>query len=83
MDSDTESIRGENEYIKQIQSDLEIKNTIDEIDVNLYVLTTYQVNDYVLREYPPSVEEARKTTDHGGTIPSLTGVTTLGQGPNG
>ena len=36
------------EYIKLIQSDVEITDTIDEID------TTYQVNDYVLRCYPPT-----------------------------
>ena len=44
---------GAQEYIKQLQSDVEIIDTIDEIDVNLYVLTTYQVNDYVLRRHPP------------------------------
>ena len=47
-------LSGEQEYIKQIQSDVEVIDTIDEIDVNPYVLTTYQVNDYVLRRYPPS-----------------------------
>ena len=45
---------GELEYIKLIQSDVEIMDTIDEIDTNPYVLTTYQVNDYVLRRYPPT-----------------------------
>ena len=45
---------GEQEYIKQIQSDVEVVDTIDEIDVNPYVLMTYQVNDYVLRRYTPS-----------------------------
>ena len=43
---------GELEYIKLIQSDVEIIDTIDEIDTNPYVLTTYQVNDYVLRRSP-------------------------------
>ena len=33
---------------------MEIIDTIDEIDTNQYVLTTYQVNDYVLRRYPPT-----------------------------
>ena len=45
---------GELEYIKLLQSDVEIIDTIDEIDTNPYVLTTYQVNDYVLRRYPPT-----------------------------
>ena len=27
---------------------------IDEIDTNPYVLTTYQVNNHVLRRYPPT-----------------------------
>jgi hypothetical protein len=53
MDSSTVSIR-ELDYIKQIQSEVETIDTIDEIDVNPYVLTTYQVNDYVLRRYPPT-----------------------------
>jgi hypothetical protein len=42
------------EYITLIQYDVEIINTINEIDTNPYVLTTYQVNDYVLRRYPPT-----------------------------
>jgi hypothetical protein len=33
---------------------VEIIDTIDEIDTNPNVLTTYQVNDYVLRRYPPT-----------------------------
>jgi len=45
---------GEQEYIKHLQSDVEIIDTIDEIDINPCVLTTYQVNDYVLQRYPPS-----------------------------
>ena len=45
---------GEWDYIKQIQSEVETIDTIDEIDINPYVLTTYQVNDYVLRRYPPT-----------------------------
>ena len=39
---------GELEYIKLIESDVEIIDTIDEIYMNPYVLRTYQVNDYVL-----------------------------------
>ena len=54
MDSSKESILGEWDYIKQIQSEVETIDTIDEIDINPYVLTTYQVNDYVLRRYPPT-----------------------------
>ena len=54
MDSSKESILGELEYIKQIQSEVETIDTIDEIDINPYVLTTYQVHDYVLRRYPPT-----------------------------
>ena len=41
---------GELEYIKLMQSDVEIIDTIDEIDTNPYVLTTYHVNDVV---FPP------------------------------
>ena len=41
-------ISGDLEYIKLIQSDVKIIDTIDEIDTNPYVLTTYQVNDYDL-----------------------------------
>ena len=43
---------GELDYIQQIHSDVETINTIDEIDISPFVLTTYQVNDYVLRRYP-------------------------------
>ena len=39
---------GELDYIQQIQSDVETIDTIDEIDMSPFVLTTYQVNDYVL-----------------------------------
>jgi hypothetical protein len=42
------------EYVRMVQSDIETIDTIDEIDTSPYVLTTYQVNDYVLRRYPPS-----------------------------
>ena len=37
-----------------IQSQPEVIDTIAEIDINPYVPTTYQVNDYVLRRYPPT-----------------------------
>ena len=33
---------------------METIDTMDEIDVNPYVVTTYQANDYVLRRYPPT-----------------------------
>ena len=39
-------------YIKQIQSDVETIDTVDEIYIDPFVLTTYQINDYVLRRYP-------------------------------
>jgi len=55
----------EQEYIKQIQSDVEVVDTIDEIDVDPYVLTTYQVNDYVLRSRK-LVGEIHTNTAHGG-----------------
>ena len=48
MDSSKKSILGELDYIQQIQSDVETIDTIDEIDMSPFVLTTYQVNDYVL-----------------------------------
>ena len=31
-----------------------VVDTIEEIDINPYLLTTYHVNDYVLRRYPTS-----------------------------
>jgi hypothetical protein len=31
-----------------------VVDTVDEIALDSYVLTTYQVGDYVLRCYPPS-----------------------------
>ena len=43
---------GEKEYIKQMQSGMEIIDTIDEIDANPSVLSTCQVNDYISRRYP-------------------------------
>ena len=63
----------EQEYIKQIQSDVVVVVTIDEIDVDPYVLTTYQVNDYVLRSRK-LVGEIHTNTAHGGVahIKSLT-----------
>ena len=33
---------------------METIDTIDEVDINPFVLTTYQINDYVLRRYPPT-----------------------------
>ena len=59
---------GEQEYIKQIQSDAE---AIDKIDVNAYVLTTYQVNEYVLRRYilrQKLVGEIHTNTAHGSVV---------------
>ena len=59
------------EFIKVVQSEQEIVDTISEIDVETYLHTTYQVNDYVLRRYPPSKLEGviRKSTGHGGGDP--------------
>ena len=54
MDSGTNLFSRENEYIKQIQSEVETIATIDEIDINPYVLTTYHVDDYILQRYPPT-----------------------------
>ena len=45
---------GEHDNIKQLQSEVETIDTIDEIDVNPFVLLTYQVNDNDLRWYPPT-----------------------------
>jgi hypothetical protein len=42
------------EYARLLQDQQEVIDTIDEIDTNPYVVTTYEVNDYVLRRYPPS-----------------------------
>ena len=53
-DSNTKSVLKKQEYIEQIQSDVETIDMIDEIDVKPYVLTTYQVNVYVLRRYSPT-----------------------------
>ena len=39
MDSSTKSVFGGTGYVKQILSDVEIIDTIDEIDVNPYVRT--------------------------------------------
>jgi len=50
----TDPASGVSEYIKVIQSQPEVIDTIAEIDINPYVPTTYQVNDYVLRRYPPT-----------------------------
>ena len=38
---------------------------LDEINVNPYVLTTYQVNDYMLRRYPPSKIGGRNPHKYG------------------
>jgi len=61
---------GELEFIKQIQSKVKTIYTIDEIDVNPCVISTYQVNDYVLRWYQKQrlAEETRTNTDHGGAV---------------
>jgi hypothetical protein len=37
-----------------VQSAIETIDTIEEIDTSPYVLTMYQVNDFVLRRYTPS-----------------------------
>ena len=42
------------DYIQQMQSDVETIDTIDEIGMSPFVLTTYQIFDYVLRRYPPT-----------------------------
>ena len=47
-------ITGVDEFIKVVQSEQEIVDTISEIDIETYLHTTYQVNDYVLRRYPPT-----------------------------
>jgi transposase InsO family protein len=41
-------------YDRVDQSEDRVIDTVAEIDTSPYVLTTYQVNDYVLRRYPPS-----------------------------
>jgi hypothetical protein len=56
---------GELDYIKQIQSKGETIDTIDEIDINSYILTTYQFNDYVLRRYPPTKIGGRNPHKYG------------------
>ena len=45
---------GVDEFIKVIQYEPEIIDTISEINIDAYLHTTCQVNDYVLRRYPPS-----------------------------
>jgi hypothetical protein len=50
----TNPMNGEQEYVRLLQKDVDVVETIDEIDMSPYVLTTYQVHDYVLRRYPPS-----------------------------
>ena len=60
----------EQEYIKQIQSEVETINTVDEIDVNPFVLTTLIRSDnYVSRRYPLQKlrgETRAKCVDYGG-----------------
>jgi len=46
---------GEDEYIEVIPSQSDIIDTILEIDLDAFIHTTCQVNDYVLRRYPPSI----------------------------
>ena len=68
-------LSGEKEYIKQIQSDVEVVDTMDEIDVNPYVLrcTKSMITCYgaILRKL---VGEIHTNTAHGGVahIKSLT-----------
>ena len=50
----TDPASGVSEYIKVIQSQPEGIDTIAEKDINPYVPTTYTVNDYVIRRYPPT-----------------------------
>jgi hypothetical protein len=89
MDSGTEGggpFSGELDYIKQIQSEVETIDTIDEIDVKPYVLTTYQVNDYVLRRYPPTKIGGGNPNKYGSWWSGpyqVSGVTTLRLGHNG
>jgi hypothetical protein len=47
-------ISGHEEYIKLVEPQKNVIDTIEEIDTNPYLLTTYNVNDYVLRRYPSS-----------------------------
>ena len=47
-------ISGHEEYIKLVEPQQNVIDTIEEIDTNPYLLTTYNVNDYVLRRYPSS-----------------------------
>jgi len=52
-----------------MQSEVETIDIIDEFDVNPCVLTTCQVNDYVLRLYPQKLaEETLTNSDHGGAV---------------
>ena len=87
MDSGTESILGGARIYKTIQSDVETIDTIDEINIKpyrtWYVLTTYQVNDYVLRRYPPTKIGGGTPHKYGSWWRGLTDVTTPRQGPNG
>ena len=64
-------ITGVDEFIKVVQSEQEIVDTISEIDIETYLHTTYQVNDYVLRRYPPTKLGGviRTSTGHGGVDP--------------
>ena len=53
--------------IKVIKSHPDIIDTVSEIDLDAYIHTTYKVNDYVLRRYPPSkLGGIRTSMGHGG-----------------
>ena len=57
------------EYIKLVEPHKNVVDTIEEIDTNPYLLTTYNVNDYVLQRYPTSKIGGgviRTNTDPGG-----------------
>ena len=47
-------ISGSEENIKLLEPYKNVVDTIEEIDTNPYMLTTHNVNDYVLRRYPTS-----------------------------
>jgi len=47
-------ISGHEEYIKFLEPHKYVVNTIEEIDTNPYILTSYNANDYMLRRYSTS-----------------------------
>ena len=47
-------ISGHEEYIKLVEPQQNVIDTVEKIDTNPYLLTTYNINDYVLRRYPSS-----------------------------